>query len=55
VSEFGKLTRVRVNFEHKTVDERGGTLEVHQLDDPAFYQDFFSKVDKGIFLQRERL
>jgi hypothetical protein len=55
VTEFGQQSRVRVNFEKKTVDDRGGALDVHQIDDPRYYQDFFSKVDKGIFLQREKL
>ena len=55
VSEFGKLVRVRVNFQKKTVDNRGGTVDVRQLEDARFYQDFFSKVDKGIYLQREKL
>lgn len=55
VSEFGRKCRVRINFQKKTVDNRGGTLEVRQIDDSNFYRDFFSKVDKGIFLQRERL
>ncbi len=55
VTEFRSETRVRVNFQEKIVDNRGGTLEVRQIDDPEYYQDFFSKVDKGIFLQRERL
>ena len=55
VSEFGKVTRVRVNFARKTVDNLGGTLEVVQIEDPKFYQEFFSKVDKGVFIQREKL
>lgn len=55
VSAFGSRSRVRVNFQRKTVDNRGGTLEVRQVDERKFYQDFFSKVDKGIYLQNERL
>jgi len=55
VSEFGKVTRVRVNFLKKTLNNLGGTEDVLQIEDPQFYRDFFSKVDKGIFIQRERL
>jgi hypothetical protein len=55
VSDFGKQTRVRVNFQSKIMDSRGAVAEVHTVDDDKYYQDFFSKVDKGIFLQKEKL
>jgi len=55
VSEFGKQCRVRVNFQVKVMDNRGGVLEVKQIEDEKYYQDFFSKVDKGIFIEKERL
>lgn len=55
VSELGRRSRVRINFQRKTVDNRGGALEVRQIEDAEFYRDFFMKVDKGLFLQREKL
>lgn len=55
VSEFGDQTRVRVNFQAKKLDNQGGTLEIHQIEDEQFYRDFFSKVDKGIFIQKEKI
>lgn len=55
VSEYGKQTRVRVNFQSKVMDSRGAVAEVHTVQDPNYYQDFFTKVDKGIFLQKEKL
>ena len=55
ISEFGKTTRVRINFEKKLIDGREGVLEVSQIEDGLYYQDFFSKVDKGVFLQKEKL
>jgi hypothetical protein len=55
VSDFGSQTRVRLNFQVKTYDNHGGVREVKQIDDAKFYQDFFSKVDKGIFIQKENL
>jgi hypothetical protein len=55
VSEIGSRIRVRAVFQVKVQDNMGGTVSVQQLDDPAFYQDFFAKVDKGIFLEKERL
>ncbi|MGH2569209.1 MAG: hypothetical protein ACRDGA_12805 [Bacteroidota bacterium] len=55
VSEFGKEMRVRVNFQSKVMDNQGGVMKVQQVDDPKVYQEFFSKVDKGIFIEKEKL
>ncbi len=55
VSEFGKECRVRVNFQLKVMDNRGGVVDIQQIEDQKYYQDFFSKVDKGIFIQKEKL
>jgi hypothetical protein len=53
ISPFDNQSRVRVNFQKRILDERGGTMEASPVEDAAFYQTFFSKVDKGIFLQAE--
>lgn len=55
VSEFGEQTRIRVNFQAKVLDNRGRVVKVEQVDDEKFYQDFFSKVDKGIFIEEEKI
>lgn len=55
VTEYGSRSRVRANFLAKILDNKGDPAEVYTVDDPKFYQDFFSKVDKGIFLQRQGL
>ena len=55
VSEFGKQTRVRVNFQQKVYDSTGGESTVDQITDPKFYQEFFAKVDKGLFIQKENI
>ncbi len=55
VTEFGKETRVRINFQSKRMNNKGEVVDVKQVADPAFYQTFFSKVDKGIFIQKEKL
>jgi hypothetical protein len=55
VSEYGEQTRVRLSFQRKVIDNRGATMSSEPLEDPAFYQEFFSKVDKAIFLQKEDL
>jgi hypothetical protein len=55
VTEFGQQTRVRVSFQRKVLDSRGALVEVMPISDPVFYQDFFSRLDKSVYLQRERL
>lgn len=55
ISEYGTQTRVRVSFQQKILDNMGAVVEAKQVEDAQFYQDFFMKVDKGIFLQKEKL
>lgn len=55
VSEFGQQTKVRVSLQRKVLDNRGQVVEVEPIDDMEFYQDFFSRMDKGLFLQKEQL
>ena len=55
VSELGQQTRVRVSFQRKVLDNRGEVVDVEAVDDPEVYQDFFSRMDKSVFLQREEL
>jgi hypothetical protein len=53
VSEFGKRCIVRMNFQIKDLDNLGGVRQVGQIEDERYYQDFFFKLDKGIFIQKE--
>jgi len=55
VTEFGSRTKVRVNFQVKKVDNYGAVAGIYQVQDPQFYQEFFSKVSKSIFIQEEKL
>lgn len=55
VSKFGERVKVRANFRIKFMNNRGGVEYVNQIDDPKFYQAFFSKVDKGIFIEKENI
>jgi len=53
VSPFGNSTRVRIVFQQKTLDGAGAVLQANMIQDPGFYQDFFSRVSKSVFLQQE--
>lgn len=55
VSEYGTRTKVRANFQAKILDNEGQPSSIYTIEDPKFYQDFFSRVDKGIFLQKQGL
>ena len=55
VNEFGEKTKVRIIFQKKILDNKGGIVKLETIVDQNFYQEFFSKVDKGIFLEKEKL
>lgn len=53
VRQFGNEVRVRVNFKLKLKNIVGGAVKVREVHDPEYYQAFFSKIDKGIFIEKE--
>lgn len=55
VTEIGTRSKVRANFQAKILDNKGNIVQVSDVDDPKFYQDFFAKVDKGVFIQKQGL
>jgi hypothetical protein len=54
ISEFGKQIKVRMNFQRKVGNDQL-PVDVSQINDPKFYQEFFVKVDKGLFIQKQGL
>lgn len=55
VSEIKDGCKVRVNFQQKILDNKGGVVEIKHIDEQQFYQTFFNKVSKSIFIQRTGL
>jgi predicted metal-binding protein len=55
VSEFGQQIRVRINFQSKIIDNLGCPCKVETIKDANFYQNFFEKVSKGIFIQEQEI
>ncbi len=53
ISAFGDQVRVRASFQRKTYGLAGTVLEARPVADLRFYQEFFAKVDKGVFLEQE--
>jgi len=52
ISDFGDGCKVRVNFSQKILDNLGGIIAIRQIYDQKFYQAFFFKVDKSIYIQK---
>lgn len=55
VTQMGNRVRVRINFQDKVFDNHGAVLRTAQLSDPKLYQDFFAKMDKGIFIGKQKI
>ena len=55
VTVYGNKTKVRVNFLLRVLNDKGVVTGVSHLNDPEYYKQFFSKVDKGVFLEKEGL
>lgn len=55
VTSYGDKTRVRISLQEKVLDNLGAVMEASQVLDAGVYQDLFIKMDKGIFLQKEKL
>ncbi len=55
VTEMDHRTKVRVNFQVKRLDNYGSVVSVFPIKDPNYYQDFFAKVSKSIFIQEEKI
>lgn len=53
VSEFGQKIRVRANFQSKVLDNMGTVVAIKQIISESFYQEFFTAVSKGIFIQEQ--
>jgi hypothetical protein len=51
----GRNTNVRLIFQKKVLDNFGVPMGIDLIEDPAFYQTIFSKIDKSLFLERENL
>ncbi len=53
VTEIANGVRLRVNFQVKILNNRGEVVSVKAIQDPAFYQYFLQKVDKGIYYEKQ--
>ncbi|MBR1753680.1 hypothetical protein IJ732_02495 [bacterium] len=55
VTEFGNEIRVRINFKRKLLNIYGNAQKIEEINDETYYQNFFSLVDKAIFIQKQKI
>lgn len=55
VKTQGGKTKVRANFQEKVMNNRGGVDHVRTIEDPKFYQMFFDKIGKSIFIEKQKI
>ncbi len=55
VTEYGKEIKVRINFKRKLLNVYGNAQFINEIDEENYYQDFFAKVDKAIFIQKQKI
>jgi hypothetical protein len=53
ITEVGSQVKVRAVFQNKTMDNFGAVSSVYQINDLKYYQDFFTKVDKSLYLESQ--
>jgi hypothetical protein len=54
VKTQGGITKIRANFQEKILNNHGGVDAVNTIEDPKFYQDFFDKIGKSIFIEKHK-
>ena len=55
ISEINEKLRIHISLVEQELSETGGIMYSYPVVDPALYQALFSKVDKSVFLQRNKL
>lgn len=55
VTEYGEQIKVRITFKRKLLNMYGNAQVINEINDEKYYQDFFAKVDKAIFLQKQKI
>ncbi len=55
VTDGGGETRLRVSFQLKVLDGNQRLKQVQSLNEPALYQEFFTKIGRSLFLVTEKV
>ncbi|TLD40702.1 MAG: hypothetical protein JETT_3034 [Candidatus Jettenia ecosi] len=55
IENYGKGIRIRINIVAKAVSNSGGNIWSQPVYDAKIYQDIFSKIDKSVYLEKEKI
>jgi hypothetical protein len=55
LTTVGRSTNVRLIFQQRILDNFGVPMSIDLIEDPAYYQNIFTKIDKSLFLEKESL
>jgi hypothetical protein len=55
LTTVGRSTNVRLIFQQRILDNFGVPMSIDLIEDPVFYQNIFTKIDKSLFLEKESL
>lgn len=55
VTEFGNKVRVRMSFKLKMINAYGSVSKVMVIDSSEYYKLFFERVNKAIFIQKQKI
>jgi hypothetical protein len=55
ISEFGDHLKIRINLQSRIVDRYGYLMVATTITDPLTYQDFFTKLERAFFIQKQGL
>lgn len=55
VTEYGQQIKVRITFKRKLLNIYGNPQVISEINDERYYQEFFAKVDKAIFIQQQKI
>ncbi len=55
IKTIGPKTKVRITFQEKVLTNHGGINSVKTIEEPRFYQIFFDKIGKSIFIEKQKL
>lgn len=55
ISEYGNSFRVRINIKRKLLNTYGCAQKIEEVTEEKYYQNLFSKVDKAIFIQKQKI
>ena len=55
ITDFSKVVKLRISFKRKLLNMYGNAQFIEEVKEEEYYQDFFSKVEKAVFLLKQEI